>query len=85
MLEREIMEGKGEVIIGTGGLRKIRCALPGRGKSGGIRVVFADYPAAGRCYLVAAFAKSVKENLNALERKTLRDIKAAMDRAIFDN
>jgi hypothetical protein len=31
---------KGDVIRGTGGARKIRVSLPGRGKSGGARVIY---------------------------------------------
>lgn len=57
MMQRQIMEGRGDVIAGTGGLRKIRCAAEGRGKSGGVRILFADYSDAGKCLLVAAFAK----------------------------
>jgi hypothetical protein len=81
-MQKQIMEGIGDVIAGTGGLRKIRCAGSGRGKSGGWRVIFADYPEAGVCLLVAAFAKNAKENLDRTERNELAKIKAALDRQI---
>jgi hypothetical protein len=78
-LQRHIMYGAGDVIQGTGGLRKIRCAVAGRGKSGGLRVVFADYPATAKCVLVAAFAKNVKENLSKAERQILAHTKLMLD------
>ncbi len=78
-MHRQIMNGDGDMVRGTGGLRKIRCGTRGRGKSGGIRVLFADYPGAGVCLLVAAFAKNVKENLTVEEQKELAKLKAALD------
>ena len=32
--------GKGKVIRGSGGLRKIRSGISGRGKSGGVRIIY---------------------------------------------
>ena len=61
----------GDVIPGSGGLRKIRWSRSGRGKRGGIRVI---YFAAieDRIYLLAAFAKSVRDNLSVAQIKVLR-------------
>ncbi len=80
LLQRQIMEGAGDVIAGTGGLRQIRCAGAGRGKSGVLRLIFADYPEVGKCLLVAAFAKNVKGNLSPTERNQLSKAKAALDK-----
>jgi hypothetical protein len=80
LMQLQIMRGAGDVVQGTGGLRKIRCATPGHGKSGGIRVVFADYPEAGKCLLLAAFAKNVRGNLSRGEQNDLMKLKAALDR-----
>ena len=44
-MQRSILQGEGDLITGTGGLRKIRCATRAGGKSGGIRVLFAACPA----------------------------------------
>ncbi len=79
VMQQCIMQGEGDMIKGTGGLRKIRCAAHGRGKSGGIRVLFADYPEAGMCLLVAAFAKNEKENLTPAQRNDLAALKAKLD------
>jgi hypothetical protein len=61
----------GDVIPGSGGLRKIRWSRAGQGKRGGIRVI---YFAAieERIYLLAAYAKSVRDNLTAKQIKVLR-------------
>lgn len=62
----------GDVIQGTGGLRKVRIALPGRGKSGGARVIYIDYTHYEKIYLVTAYAKSETENLTQAERNELK-------------
>ncbi len=61
----------GDVIPGSGGLRKIRWSRTGHGKRGGIRVI---YFAAieERIYLLAAYAKSVRGELTITQLKTLR-------------
>jgi len=74
------MQNEGDVIRGTRGLRKIRCATTGRGKSGGVRIVYADYPEIGQCLLLVAFAKNEKENLMPAERNELAKLKAALDK-----
>jgi hypothetical protein len=60
------------VISGTGGVRKIRVALEGRGKSGGARVLYADFPERGIVALLYAYPKNEKENITAEERKILK-------------
>ncbi len=64
----------GDLISGGGGVRKLRWAVQGRGKSGGVRVIhfFAD----GRfpVFLVDLFAKNEKANYSAAELATVRDI-----------
>jgi len=62
----------GDLIRGTGGIRKVRVALSGRGKSGGARVVYyfrnADMP----IYMLAVFAKNEKDNLSNSDRNHLK-------------
>jgi hypothetical protein len=64
----------GDLIPGTGGARKFRFALPGRGKSGGARVItyFAgdDIPV----FLLTAYGKGAKANLSAAERGFLKAV-----------
>ena len=63
----------GAVIPGSGGCRKLRWALPGKGKSGGVRVVYINYLATGVIYLVTVYAKTVKENIPAHLLRTMKD------------
>ena len=63
----------GKIIKGSGGLRKIRWAAKGRGKSGGFRVI-TYYPGADRVYLIDAFAKTDKANLTKAERNDLASL-----------
>ena len=63
----------GVVIPGTGGLRKIRMAVDGQGKRGGVRVIYyladSDF-----VYLLLAYVKSVKENLSEAEKSVLKSL-----------
>lgn len=58
----------GDVMPGCGGARKLRVARPGKGKSGGYRVVTyyagADVPV----FLLTVFPKNMKTNLTVAER-----------------
>jgi hypothetical protein len=75
-LESQIMRdpGAAPVMRGTGGLRKIRFAPPSRGtgKSGAMRVGYAQFPEHRRVYLITLFLKSDQENLSAAARNLIR-------------
>jgi len=60
------------VIQGTGGVRKIRTTLDGRGKSGGARVIYVDVAIRGVVGLLYAYSKGVKMSINESERKILK-------------
>jgi hypothetical protein len=61
----------GVLIQGAGGIRKLRWAQAGRGKSGGIRVVYYFHSESLPLYLLAAFGKHEKANLSQQERSLL--------------
>ena len=65
---------KGDLIRGTGGLRKIRVAFEGRGKSGSARVCYIDFLVSARIYLITAYTKKEKENLTQEERNQLKKL-----------
>ena len=61
----------GDVMKGTGGIRKVRFAVRGKGKSGGVRVVYYFYNETMPVFLLTVFAKSEKDNLTQRERNEL--------------
>ena len=64
----------GVLIEGTGGVRKLRWARDGRGKSGGVRVVYYFHSKAMPLYLLTMFAKNERANLSKAERNELADL-----------
>ena len=74
----------GDVVSGTGGLRKIRFAFEGRGKSGSIRVVYVDFVVHEIIYLIFAYPKNERDSLSKEEkneiRKMIERIELALDR-----
>jgi hypothetical protein len=78
VIENVLLENPavGDVIQGTGGIRKCRIALSDNnsGKSGGARVIYLDLPYYARIYLITVYTKSAKENLSKAERNALKDL-----------
>ena len=62
----------GDVIPGTGGLRKVRFAFGQSGKRGGGRTIYYALTSQGLVYLLAAFAKADKADLTGTEKKLLK-------------
>ena len=61
----------GDLIEGTGGVRKLRWARDGRGKSGGVRVIYYVHSDSMPLYLLTMFAKNERANLSKAERNEL--------------
>ena len=61
----------GDLIQGTGGIRKLRWAKADKGKSGGVRVIYYFHSDMMPLYLLAVFAKNEKANITAEERNIL--------------
>ena len=64
----------GDVIQGTNGLRKIRWAVQGKGKSGGVRVIYYHLCRAYQIRLILIYRKGVKDDLSATEKRVLSEI-----------
>jgi hypothetical protein len=62
----------GALVPGTGGVRKVRFALPGGGKSGGARVLYVYARSACRVYFLLAYPKNVRATLGQGEKNALR-------------
>ena len=62
----------GDIIRGTGGIRKIRWAMPGRGIRGGSRTICYWVTKEDHIYLLTVYAKGAKDDLTAAERDAWR-------------
>ncbi len=61
----------GDLIQGSGGIRKLRWARGSKGKSGGVRVIYYFHSEMMPLYLLAAFGKNEKANISADEKTLL--------------
>ena len=66
----------GDMIEGTGGLRKLRQADPrrGKGKRGGLRVIYFWWEAGRQLWFFTLYDKDEMEDLSAKDRKSLKDM-----------
>ncbi len=64
----------GVVISGTGGLRKLRWAAKGRGKSGGARVIYYYHDADMPLLLLTGFAKNNMQNISPAAKNLYRKL-----------
>ena len=76
ILEEILLENPhiGDVIQGTGGARKMRIQLDGRGKSGGGRVIYLDVFEKEKLYLLFAYPKNVQEDLTEEQKKAIKSL-----------
>ena len=61
-------------MAGTGGVRKLRWAVSGRGKRGGARVIYYYHGDELPVFLLDAYAKKEKANLTQAERNAIRQL-----------
>jgi hypothetical protein len=62
----------GDILQGTGGIRKVRFAREGGGKSGGYRVVYFFHSPDIPLFALNIFAKNEKANISPAERNALK-------------
>lgn len=63
----------GDLIRGSGGLRKVRWRVPGKGKRGGLRIIYYRLTQDDQILLLYAYAKSMQENLSESQLAALRE------------
>lgn len=63
----------GDLIVGSGGLRKIRWAVPGKGKSGGVRIIY-YWHRPNALFMLFPFKKSESEDLTPEQVKILKNL-----------
>lgn len=80
LLLKEIQESllespeQGDVISGTGGLRKMRHGSSNKGKSGGHRVIYLYGPEVEKIYLITIYPKNEKTDLSEAEKRVLKKL-----------
>ncbi len=79
-IENELLDDprRGDVIPETNGVRKVRIALPGRGKRGGARITYLYVETKDRVYFILAYAKNVKGTMTPTEIKMLASLARAL-------
>lgn len=68
----------GDEIPGTGGVRKLRYAIGGRGKSGGVRVIYYFFDEINPILALFLYAKNEQGNLTPAEKKIAASLAAAL-------
>lgn len=67
---------KGDVIPGTGGIRKLRWAATGKGKRGGARVIYFYHVVGTTIYLMACYAKNEQADIRPEVKKQMANFVA---------
>jgi hypothetical protein len=75
-IQNEILKdpAAGDIIEGTGGLRKLRVAGKGKGKSGGYRVIYLDLPSKERTMLIDMYGKGEQEDITAEDKVIMKKL-----------
>ena len=68
----------GDILQGTGGIRKVRFAREGGGKSGGYRVIYFFHSQDIPLFALNVFAKNEKANISPAERNAMRELSALL-------
>ena len=63
----------GSVVRGSGGVRKVRWAKQGRGKSGGARIIYYNRLANGEIWLLTIYAKGDRSTIPAHELRLIKE------------
>lgn len=74
-LQQALIENpeSGDLIPGSGGVRKLRWGVAGRGKRGGIRVIYYARTRQGQIWMLTLYAKNVAENIPAHVIKQIKE------------
>jgi len=68
----------GDIMQGTGGIRKLRWSAHGKGKSGGVRVIYYYHNETIPVFLLTVFGKGEKANITKAEGKELAKLTAIL-------
>lgn len=63
----------GDLVPGSGGVRKLRWAIPGRGKRGGVRIIYYAKTTAGQIWMLTIYSKTEESNIPAHVLRKIRE------------
>lgn len=63
----------GDLVRGSGGVRKVRWARQGTGKSGGVRIIYFTRTHRGEIWLITIYSKSARDNIPGHVLKRLKE------------
>ena len=75
----------GDLITGTNGVRKMRLGFEGRGKRGGVRVIYYYWQEGGEVYMIYAYVKNQKKDLTPEEKKAASYLVLMIQRGEYEN
>ena len=75
----------GDLMEGTGGIRKLRWGRGNKGKSGGVRIIFYYHDERIPLYLLTVFGKNERPNLSKAERNELAKLVSVLVRTALEN
>lgn len=64
----------GDVVPESGGVRKVRWATQGKGKRGGVRIIYYFHSEAFPLFLLTVYSKNQKANLSKAERNEFKKL-----------
>ena len=76
LLQNEIILNpeKGKIISGSGGLRKIRWSIPGKSKSGGVRIIYYWVKTKEIFLMLLIYSKNEQDDLSSEQLKILKSL-----------
>lgn len=82
LLQEEIVLNPqvGDLIPAGGGIRKLRFALPGKGKRGGARLIYYWQSSRDKTYMLLAYSKNAKQNLSPEQVAILKVLVKELER-----
>lgn len=64
----------GTIVPGSGGVRKLRWSFKGRGKRGGLRVIYYLRLAVGEIWMITIYSKNIRENIPGHVLKQMKEV-----------
>jgi len=64
----------GDVIPGSGGLRKLRWTIPGTGKRAGLRILYVDFSEYAQTFMITCYKKAKIETISQKDTQRIKQL-----------